>query len=60
MDRAKTTAHIEIDGGVSDQNARTLIDAGADVLVAGSFVFKSDQPAQTIQHLKQQIEPAGQ
>ncbi|MGB3778009.1 MAG: ribulose-phosphate 3-epimerase [Tunicatimonas sp.] len=60
MDRAGTSAHIEIDGGVSDQNARALIDAGADVLVAGSFVFKSDQPAQTIQQLKQQIEPAGQ
>ena len=34
--------HIEIDGGVSTVNARKLIDAGADVLVAGSFVFKSD------------------
>jgi len=44
--------HIEIDGGVSTANARKLIDAGADVLVAGSFVFKSDNPTQTIADLK--------
>ena len=43
---------IEIDGGVSTTNARKLLDAGADVLVAGSFVFKSDNPAQTIADLK--------
>ena len=44
--------HIEIDGGVSTANARRLLDAGADVLVAGSFVFKSDNPTQTIADLK--------
>ena len=43
---------IEIDGGVTSENARTLIDAGADVLVAGSFVFKSENPIQTIKDLK--------
>ncbi|NRA93066.1 MAG: ribulose-phosphate 3-epimerase [Psychroserpens sp.] len=43
---------IEIDGGVTSQNARALLDAGADVLVAGSFVFKSDNPTQTIKGLK--------
>ena len=43
---------IEIDGGVTDQNAKALADAGADVLVAGSFVFKSDNPAETISRLK--------
>lgn len=43
---------IEIDGGVNIHNAKTLIDAGADVLVAGSFVFKSDDPAGTIKKLK--------
>ena len=43
---------IEIDGGVSTENARKLLDAGADVLVAGSFVFKSDNPTQTIADLK--------
>jgi ribulose-phosphate 3-epimerase len=44
--------HIEIDGGVSTANARKLLDAGADILVAGSFVFKSDNPTQTIADLK--------
>ena len=43
---------IEIDGGVSSINARKLLDAGADVLVAGSFVFKSENPKQTIADLK--------
>ncbi len=43
---------IEIDGGVTSKNAKALVDAGADVLVAGSFVFKSDDPAQTISDLK--------
>ncbi len=43
---------IEIDGGVTSANARQLVDAGADALVAGSFVFKSDNPAQTIADLK--------
>jgi len=43
---------IEIDGGVNTENARKLLDAGADVLVAGSFVFKSDNPTQTIADLK--------
>jgi len=44
--------HIEIDGGVTSANAKKLIDAGADVLVAGSFIFKSDNPTQTIAGLK--------
>jgi len=44
--------YIEIDGGVSIANARKLLDEGADVLVAGSFVFKSDNPSQTIADLK--------
>tara|TARA_B110000305_G_scaffold183145_1_gene203422 strand:+ start:190 stop:840 length:651 start_codon:yes stop_codon:yes gene_type:complete len=44
--------HIEIDGGVTSDNARKLIDAGADVLVAGSFIFKSDEPIKTIEDLK--------
>ncbi len=43
---------IEIDGGVSDQNAEKLIEAGADVLVAGSFVFNSENPTETISKLK--------
>ena len=44
--------HIEIDGGVTSDNARKLIDAGADVLVAGSFIFKSVNPVKTIADLK--------
>jgi ribulose-phosphate 3-epimerase len=44
--------HIEIDGGVTSVNAKKLLDAGADVLVAGSFIFKSDNPTQTIADLK--------
>ena len=43
---------IEIDGGVTSENAKALKDAGADVLVAGSFVFKSSEPVKTIKDLK--------
>ncbi|MFS4455817.1 ribulose-phosphate 3-epimerase [Maribacter sp. 2304DJ31-5] len=43
---------IEIDGGVNNNNAKDLVAAGADVLVAGSFVFKSDDPLATIKELK--------
>ena len=43
---------IEIDGGVTNKNARTLVEAGADVLVAGSFVFKAENPTATIEDLK--------
>ena len=43
---------IEIDGGVNLANAPLLMEAGADVLVAGSFVFNSSNPIQTIQALK--------
>lgn len=44
---------IEIDGGVTDKNAAQLIDAGADVLVAGSYVFKAQDPAETIKGLRE-------
>ena len=47
--KAKTL--IEIDGGVTSENAAALVQAGADVLVAGSFVFKSENPSQTIADL---------
>ncbi len=43
---------IEIDGGVTDKNAGELVDAGADVLVAGSYVFKSDDPIATVKKIK--------
>lgn len=48
----KSKALIEIDGGVNQDNARPLLEAGADVLVAGNFVFSSEAPKQTIQNLK--------
>ncbi|RMZ50627.1 ribulose-phosphate 3-epimerase [Flavobacteriaceae bacterium PRS1] len=43
---------IEIDGGVTNENAKALVDAGADVLVTGSYVFKSDNQAETIKELR--------
>ena len=43
---------IEVDGGVNDKNAGKIFEAGADILIAGSFVFKSDDPVQTISNLK--------
>ncbi|AVR45525.1 ribulose-phosphate 3-epimerase [Christiangramia fulva] len=50
MNNASTL--IEIDGGVTDQNVKKLSKAGADVLVAGSFVFKAQNPTETIETLK--------
>eukprot|EP01013_Petalomonas_cantuscygni_P039433 TRINITY_DN70886_c0_g1_i1.p1 TRINITY_DN70886_c0_g1~~TRINITY_DN70886_c0_g1_i1.p1 ORF type:complete len:220 (+),score=1.11 TRINITY_DN70886_c0_g1_i1:80-661(+) len=50
--RKNSSALIEVDGGVTTANSQKLIDAGADVLVAGSFVFKSDDPTTTIKELK--------
>lgn len=49
------TTQIEIDGGVTDKNAQQLVAAGADVLVAGSYVFSSSDPITTIAKLKAQI-----
>jgi ribulose-phosphate 3-epimerase len=46
------STRIEIDGGVTNKNAAQLVAAGADVLVAGSYVFKSKNPAETIKDLK--------
>jgi ribulose-phosphate 3-epimerase len=47
---AKT--QIEVDGGVSEQNAKRLVEAGADILVAGSFVFRASDPIKAIASLK--------
>jgi len=44
---------IEIDGGVNQQNAKLLVEAGADVLVTGNFVFSSSNPKEVIQRLKE-------
>ena len=49
------TTLIEIDGGVNADNAKTLTDAGADILVAGNFVFSSKDQVKTIKNLKQSI-----
>ncbi len=48
----KTNTLIEIDGGVTLENAGQLVQAGADVLVAGNTVFKSSNPTETIHLLK--------
>ncbi|MDA0758190.1 MAG: ribulose-phosphate 3-epimerase [Bacteroidetes bacterium] len=50
-----SSALIEIDGGVTYDNAKKLVEKGADVLVAGSFVFKSDNPTNTISSLSNLI-----
>jgi len=46
-------ALIEVDGGVDNTNAKKLLDSGADILVAGSYVFNSENPTQTISLLKE-------
>jgi len=51
-DQKNTKLRIQVDGGVTSDNAGKLIKAGADVLVAGSFVFKSNNPEKTISELK--------
>lgn len=55
INRKNAGTLIEIDGGVNADNAKKLVDHGADVLVAGSFVFKSPDPAETIKKLKEEI-----
>lgn len=52
IESKNSKALIEIDGGVNQQNAKPLLDAGADVLVAGNFVFSSSNPKEVIQRLK--------
>jgi ribulose-phosphate 3-epimerase len=52
IDRNKLECLIEVDGGVNYETGKNLFDNGADVLVAGSFVFSSVNPAETIRNLK--------
>src|SRR5690554_5994130 len=47
-----STALIEVDGGVNLETGKMLVDAGADVLVAGSFIFYSENPEEVIKELK--------
>jgi ribulose-phosphate 3-epimerase len=51
IQQKNSSAVIEIDGGVSTANSQQLVDAGADILVAGSFVFKNPDPMKTIKEL---------
>lgn len=53
IDAQNSSALIEIDGGVNLETGKELIAAGADALVAGSFVFQSQNPEQTIRNLKE-------
>jgi ribulose-phosphate 3-epimerase len=52
INRKSALTIIEIDGGVTNKNAVQLVQAGADVLVAGNYVFKAENPTQTIADLK--------
>ena len=53
INRKNASTLIEIDGGVTDKNAAQLVKVGADILVAGNFVFKAANPTKTIADLKQ-------
>ena len=53
INKKNTATIIEIDGGVTNKNTKQLVDAGADVLVAGSYVFNAQDPIATIADLKQ-------
>ncbi len=55
IERKGAKTIVEIDGGVTNKNAKQLVDAGADVLVAGSYIFKSDNPLETIKDLKAMV-----
>ena len=52
IDDAGTNTLIEVDGGVNAETAPILVKAGVDVLVSGSYVFKSSDPISTIKSLK--------
>ena len=52
IETKKTNTLIEVDGGVNFETGKGLFEAGADILVAGSFVFGSENPELTIKQLK--------
>jgi ribulose-phosphate 3-epimerase len=52
IDKYNPECLIEVDGGVNYETGKKLFDAGANVLAAGSFIFKSENPAETIRKLK--------
>ena len=53
IDSKGSKALIQVDGGVQADTAPRLVEAGADVLVSGSYVFKASDPVATIHDLKQ-------
>ncbi|WP_228850579.1 ribulose-phosphate 3-epimerase [Aegicerativicinus sediminis] len=56
IEKENANTKIEIDGGVTIKNAKSLIEAGADILVAGSFVFNSQNPFETVRKLKKETQ----
>ena len=56
IEKRNSAAKIEIDGGVTIKNAKALIECGADILVAGSFVFHSHNPFETVRNLKKETQ----
>lgn len=52
INESGSKAMIEVDGGVTSANTKELTEAGADILVAGSFIFKSENPEETISKMK--------
>ena len=52
IDNKKYNCLIEIDGGINDKTARICVDAGADILVSGSYIFKAQNPQQILKDLK--------
>lgn len=53
IDKRNLSTIIEVDGGVQGENTQALVDAGADALVSGSYIFNSPNPEETIRSLKQ-------
>ena len=58
LDRAGNAAAIEVDGGIQSDNAARVVQAGADILVAGSAIFGTDDPAAATRRLRQAAAPA--
>lgn len=52
IDYSNSTALIEVDGGITDENIEKLSKVGVDAFVSGSFIFKSKNPSKTISNLK--------
>ena len=52
IDNKKYNCLIEIDGGINYKTARICVDAGADVLVSGSYIFEAQNPQQILKDLK--------